>query len=513
MQKPLRWTVGAASTVFVISAVALSLRVTANETGPKVIDPGGGTPTSPVTPQTPSPVTHKGTRIITVAPPTALTPTTDAAYKSAIHATANMVNSAKAQQLAEQQGLDILNVTWEDMGRYKGSAVGPNISDMTIQVRRLDPKTRAFEVKAMPVIRHPNFVDKSADLDPRDFTLLVGNHAGKSLKRISLHDFLESPTRYLSKPASWKSARQNLLAPRDSKVLVSAQACFLPVPQRGKATFNPVLFNYQSVGGDPAVLTLLATREGTSVTVIDNKRDAFQSGSIWGQRLFHNVKGQRASLTGERESEFTAQQAKSMGAPAVSRKGKRESGLNMVLLIQIPLKQKQPLLLDSEVVYAPATPMAGAGTAARRSNVENAVIGHGDMEGPFTEIDGLSIERDVRYPVRVTIQFYKATSNGIVEAKDIREIKAQIDRVYAQSNFVGSLVTDGATGRQTEYEGVKIQPVSWWKQFWKRHQANTGQSRETSIQKLQQLLGTEWKYQYTLVSDLYLRDLLTKRQV
>jgi hypothetical protein len=31
--------------------------------------------------------------------------------------------------------LQILNLTWEDTARFKGSAVGPNISDMTIQVR------------------------------------------------------------------------------------------------------------------------------------------------------------------------------------------------------------------------------------------------------------------------------------------------------------------------------------------------------------------------------------------
>jgi hypothetical protein len=35
---------------------------------------------------------------------------------------------------ASQLGLKILNITWEDTGRYKGSSVGPNISDMSIQV-------------------------------------------------------------------------------------------------------------------------------------------------------------------------------------------------------------------------------------------------------------------------------------------------------------------------------------------------------------------------------------------
>lgn len=37
-----------------------------------------------------------------------------------------------------------------------------------------------------------------------------------------------------------------------------------------------------------------------------------------------------------------------------------------------------------------------------------AVAGHGKVEGPFTEIDDLDIERDDRYPARVRVQFYAA---------------------------------------------------------------------------------------------------------
>lgn len=432
-----------------------------------------------------------------------------AAYKKAIDATANMISDAKAQNLARKHGLQVLNVMWEDTGRYKGSSVGPNISDMTIQVGARDPKTEKFSVHCMPVVRYPNFSDKSADLDPRDFTLLVGNQKNQDLKRISLRDFLENPTAYLNNPSSWKAPKKSLLAPRDSKVLVAAQACFLPVPKQGKATFNPVLFNYQSYEKNPAVLTVLVTREGTSVTVIDNKRDAFESGAVWGQRLFHNAGGQRASLTGERESEFLSRTDDSGKAPAVGQNEKSESGLNMVLLIQIPLKYKERPMRT----YAAAPAMAGAvmSRAKEKSDVENAVIGHGDLEGPFTEIDNLAIERDERFPVRVTVQFYKATSNGIVSENDMKEIAAQIKRVYAQSDYVGSLVTEGETGRVTEYEGIKVQPPGWWEDFWKRHKANTGDSREEAIAKLRKLLNID-DYRQIPVCDLYLRDVLKEPQ-
>jgi len=438
-----------------------------------------------------------------------LTPAQAAAYRAAVERTAAMVSDSRAQALAGRLGLDILNLTWEDTGRYKGSSVGPNISDVTIQVATRDPHRETLQVTTMPVIRYPNFSDRTCDLDPRAFTLLVGNAHGAELQRVSLYDFLQEPTAFLTDPRSWTATRKTLAAPeRDSKVLVSAQACFLPVPRQGIATFNPVIFNYLSSQKNPAVLTILATREGTSATIIDNTRDAFETGSLWGQRLFHNANGRRASLTGERESDF---RAKGGGTGASVSAPGAESGMNMVLLIQVPLKYKEPprraVLMEAEGAVAPAPKEA---PSARRedSNVENAVIGHGDLEGPYTEIDHLPIERDPRFPVRVTVQFYKATDNGIVSAGDLRDIKRQIDRVYAHSDYVGSLVTAGETGRITEYAGARVQPADWWERFWELRERETGESREQIQEKLRRLLGMN--YQRLPVTDLYLRDQLRR---
>ena len=437
------------------------------------------------------------------AKPAELSPAQFKDYRGAIEKTAAMTSDARAQQMARKLGLDILNLTWEDTGRYKDSSVGPNISDMTIQVAARDPKTEKLDITAMPVIRQPNFSDVTADIDPREFTLLVGNQANRDLKRVSLADFLKSPTAFMTRPWKWKGDAKTLSAPRDSKVLVSAQACFLPIPKKGEAVFNPVIFNYQSVKDDPAVLTILATREGTSMTIIDNTRDAFETGSVWGQRLFHNQNGERASLTGKRESDF---KVANPGAGKTAPQAGKESGLNMVLLIQVPLKQKnlpQPGVMLDKAMEAMPAPMAAA---PARSNVENAVIGHGALEGKFTETDDVAIERDPKFPVRVTVQFYKATDNGVVSESDLKAIKTQINRVYSRSATVGSLVTGGETGRITEYEGVKVQPADWWEQFWKRHEKNTGDGREIALAKLRKLLGED-----TLnrpVSELYLNDLL-----
>jgi hypothetical protein len=251
------------------------------------------------------------------------------------------------------------------------------------------------------------------------------------------------------------------------------------------------LFNYQSYAENPAVLTILASREGTSVTVIDNKRDGFEAGRTWGQRLFFNQNGERASFTGQRLSDFKPNgNGRSVDAPTAG----EEAGLNMVLLIQVPLKQKErPRNQSFEGLMMPsAAPMAEYSLRRRESDVEAAVIGHGEVEGPFTEIDHLAIERDPRYPIRVTVQFYKGTSNGVVSAGDMRAIHQQIAKVYDDADYVGSLVVDGQTDRPTEHDGPQQEPPDWWPKFWQRYEANTGQSRGEAMDMLRKLRGQNW---------------------
>jgi hypothetical protein len=397
-----------------------------------------------------------------------------------------MTQSDKARVLARKHGLEILDLTWEDTGRFKGSCVGPNISDMTIQV------AHAKQVTCMPVIRYPNFSDKTADISIDDIVLRVGNERGKTLSNVTLRDYLRNLRLHLSDPSSWPGKDTSLLAPREKEVLVSAQACFLPVPKTDKAEFNPVLFNYQSYAGAPAVLAIVATREGTSATIIDNQRDGFGAGAAWGQRLFFNQDGERASFTGTRMTEFVA-----AGGDATDRVDTMEAatakGLNCVMLIQVPLVQPQ----RSRSAMAPSACAAlGAPMmdkmCEQECDVDEAVIGHGEVEGPFTEIDGLPIKRDARFPIRVTVQFYKATSNGVVTAAEIDAIAAQITAVYKDAKAVGSLVTEPDHGRSTEWDDEgqgKQQPKDWWERFWTTQESATGKSRHELLRQLEVLLG------------------------
>jgi hypothetical protein len=395
------------------------------------------------------------------------------AFHAVVQAVAGMQGDGAAAGPLAQLGLQVLHVTWEDSARYKGSAVGPNISDMTIQVQSRHRGQRYLT--CMPVIRFPNFGDRSCDLPIESMLLRVGNERGEALQTVDLRAYLGDLRRFLTRGDSWAGAGRSLLAARDSHVLVSAQACFLPVPRAGIATFTPVIFNYQSRVGQPAVLAIVATREGTSATVIDNQRDAFAFAGSHGQRLLFNKAGERAPFTGQRASDVLAP-----GAGGGDGAGDRAAALaaSAVLLIQVPLK------------YAAATrfaPMDAMGMELERgiSGVEPAVIGHGAVEGRFTEIDGLAIERDERFPIRVTVQFYKATCDGAPDEDAIVEIGAQIERVYADAKMVGSLVDAGETGRATEWDdggAGKQEPPGWWGAFWRAYAAEHGLSLSESYE-------------------------------
>jgi hypothetical protein len=386
-------------------------------------------------------------------------------YAKVVAQVAAMPENEHATRLVNRAGLQMLNVLWEDTGRWQGSALGPNISDVTIEVEMKDARGRS-RTALMPVMRYENFTDKTGDVDLRKLMIPIGNQqAGGALSYVSLRDFLATPDRFLSLPQKGRIKGGTLLAQRDRHALVSAQATFLPIPREGKATFWPVIFNYQSTRKNPAVLTLLVTRQGTSLTIVDNARDTLGQGS-WGQRLFFNNGGQRAPLTAERLSDVQASGVTMNGESAAS----LGADANLLMIVQVPLRFRAPPRRMSKDLgggaagnAAPATAAAPAkeAQAARRSDVEVAVLGHGPQLGPYTELDGLTIERDPRFPVRVTVQFYQATSNGVLAAADVSGLRAQIKKVYAAADFVGSLVVPTAAdrARPTNWDGVGPRPA------------------------------------------------------
>jgi hypothetical protein len=399
-------------------------------------------------------------------------PKPNKAYTKVVQRVAAMVNDEAAYAKIQKKGLQLINVLWEDTGRWEGSSVGPNISDVTIEVEAANGKHYL-----MPVMRYDNFTDTTADVKMDKIFLPVGNEDGTGLETITLRDLLAEPAAYLSAPDKGKIKKGSLLAKRDSHVLVSAQHAFLPVPEDGQAKFWPVIFNYQSSKKNPAVLTILVTRQGTSMTIVDNARDTVTGEGSWGQRLYFNAHGEKAPLIAERMKDVQENGVTANGEAAAS----LGEDANLLMLIQVPLKFREPrydsygygggagaAMADADMA-APAKsakPSAKPAEESRggdRSDVDTAVIGHGDTEGPFTELDGLTIERDPRFPVRVTVQFYQATSNGVLSGDDVGRMAKQIRNVYKKGDYVGSLVVPnpGDRLRPTNWTGVSTAPDGW----------------------------------------------------
>jgi hypothetical protein len=382
-----------------------------------------------------------------------------------------MPNDSDLRARVSRRGLSVVNVAWEDTGRSVGSSVGPNISDLSLQVRTRDARG-GFGGAVMPVVRFPNFSDRTGDVPSDKFFVRVGNEKAGTLASVPLRDVLQNLRSFVSMPSSIQGSG-NLLAGRDSHFLVSAQAVFLPIPKTGKAEFNPVLFNYQSSVGAPAVLTLLVTRQGTSVSVIENRpEDSTAAG--WGQELYFNNLGQRAAFTAERKSDVAQRIAAQGGPKTEDDKSALAKGADVLFLVQVPLVHAQPRrawgppMLGSgsggmaPSSAAPATGAAQAESADRRSDVEQAVLGHGPNLGPYNEGRGLRLERDTRFPVRITVQFYKATSNGVVSDTDLDSISRSIGSVYEHAEFVGSLVLpEGDPRRPTAWQRVPREWFPW----------------------------------------------------
>jgi hypothetical protein len=354
------------------------------------------------------------------------------------------------QRLAKASGLSVSTVTWEDTSRSPNSAWGDNITDMNIAVEVGNARSGKVETYEMPVIRRENFKDVTADIDMTKFMINVGNAKNGTTKRISLAQALEKPWELMADPAKWPltgagGKKTGVYAPGvDDQALVSSQATFLPVTAKGgRAVFKPHVYNYQSHldknhGPQPAVLTLMVTREGTSMAIMGKREQkramgwgGGSSGGAYGEPLFFNAGGKRAPLTAERGS--------------TSRVTGRQSGdgqgdadqLNRVLIIQVPLIPAHPM---PQRTFFPEAVLLSTRSGDGRPDVENAVVGHGPIEGPFDENMGRGWKRDANTPVRVTVQLTKATSNGEVTAEIIKGIKAELDAVYKNANRVGSLV-------------------------------------------------------------------------
>jgi len=186
--------------------------------------------------------------------------------------------------------------------------------------------------------------------------------------------------------------------------------------------------------------------------------------------------GKNVLLLDKRLSEYRLEQGISNTGPM----SQQEKEQNMILIIQVPLEHPEPERNYGNRGGKGSPGGRGGGGRGRGSargasfkknkrsvDVEDAIIQVGESEGVYKEIGNLDIKRDHRYPIRVTLQYYKATSNGAVNAEIMGQIYDQLCQSRSYGSNIGSLVVGGNTNRPTESVSYGGHPIPvWWNELW-----------------------------------------------
>jgi hypothetical protein len=407
------------------------------------------------------------------------------------------------QQLLKKHGLNASKVTWEDTARNKGSCWGPNISDMTLELS---------SGNTMPVIRKPNYSDVTVDIPLSSFTVIVGNESGSELKSVPLEEYLKNIKLYTdnthdidllrydkegketkTETKTEKDTRtendqtvttttvttvttettSNNRTMTDTDVLTSTQCCVLPCDKEGNVDFNVRLYNYQSRDGDPAVLVIMVSNLGTSAQIVGSSTQAIYFNDNGTAKNF-NV--ERLQFDRKKKTGVEQEKVKSF------KEMEHEEHLsNALMLIQVPLKQKPPVTrsfnqtggdyfnggcdsdYELEACVCFGSDMcgdAGGGSRAIHKKINKTsvgmdmgVISTGVDQGEFTGTQDQELERDYRFPIRCTMQYYRVTDEDNINEHDATDIKEQLETLYNVSDAKGSLVFD-ISNRTTESKTV-----------------------------------------------------------
>ena len=407
---------------------------------------------------------------------------------------ANMTNSQNLKSLLHSYGLDIKNVTWEDTARNKNSSWGPNISDMTLRSEQTN----------MPVIRRPNFSDVTIDHSINNFNVTVGNESNSKLERIRLTDYFFNINKYTSNPNISKLFKD------DEEVLCSTQACLLPAAE-SEVNFNVRLFNYQSSLTNPAVLVIVASNQGTSSMVLNsNTTDIlFNSSGRGFDFVAERLKEERKRLGKDLDAPMSTEEKErnvlfiyqiplkqkiipqiqkcygsldSVGAiydlnndnnqyfnnrpPKLKKKSSSNNKYNLFNFSNTSNDLENNIMsfdtydnsqLDSITTKVnglqDSSPTFSRGTTNQKKEkigLDNAMLRVSDKDrGSFEGTKSLSLERDFRYPIRCTLQYYWITDTEKISQEQITQIASQLETFYSNSSNKSSLVY-GQTNRSTE---------------------------------------------------------------
>jgi hypothetical protein len=393
--------------------------------------------------------------------------------------------------------LDMVNVSWNDAGRAKNSSVGMQIADVQL-VALTQSEDGQYQTFPQPVVRPGNFKDITTDIDLEKVMIPVGNAWGAPLFAVPLKLILQNPSAFLS----WNERIGSLLSPRDSKVLVAAQASLMPVPAGGgQAHFVPTIRNYSSTPDHPATLVILVSNNGTSITVNNNRREDQVGRDSRGQLLYHNEKGTRHPFLLEAKSavEQTAKGRKRLEDLAKSGQAiANQNDVNQVLMIQIPLKVPrntyrggyalESLGLES---FGPSSSGMRRRSMTRSASLDTGVVGVSKVElGKFEELYGNeTLERDSDFPIRIDVIRYFAASSTDIDVDLLKNIPEQLEGIYSQGDNIGSLVTGSDVQRVTR--NYRPWNTNWWPALVQYLPRNWKTNPERFFEKE---LGPDWRY-------------------
>jgi hypothetical protein len=212
------------------------------------------------------------------------------------------------------------------------------------------------------------------------------------------------------------------------------------------------------------------------MSVIENRRDdaTFRG---WGQELYFNDGGHRAAFVAERRSDVVARIAAQGGPRSLADRSALGRGADVMALIQVPLEHENRGVLggvtptDTYGYQFSDDPLSAGGFGPSdatirvrpgSSDLERAVLGHGPRLGPFQEGRGARLVRDPTFPIRITVQFYKATSSGVVTDGDLDAVSRSIASAYSHADYIGSLILPQRDrARPTAWQSVDREWFPW----------------------------------------------------
>lgn len=360
-------------------------------------------------------------------------------------------NVTANRAMFQDHGLAIQKVSWEDTARDKGSCLGPNISDMTLSQNN----------ELYPMIRKPNMSDRTMDIPIKNFQVPVGNEKGQSLKTVSLKEYLENVDKYVDYN---KEKLNNLFNKRDEVVLTQTQSCVLNCPDNETVDFCPRIFNYQSYS-EPRVLTITISSKGTSTQVIKGNTSLYFNNN--GKAHMYSA----SRVANEREKKTGKPQKAVQSFNELDKDEKLE---NCLMIIQVPLKQQLSSLRMNKCVGGIPLAASLLESGEKENYVDGAVgglfgneecdededysrfikkttgfdmarLGLGSHQGDFnfSEFGETKLERDERFPIRCTYQYYRVSDTPKLTQKLVDTIAEELKNIEHLSVAKGSLVYAG----------------------------------------------------------------------